>query len=283
MREVLARAAAGDERRSSRSTSTSTGCARRSRRWRRRSAGSTRSCSRAASASGAAPSARCGRGGLAFLGVGARRRRERRATGRPTRDRRRWPAVRSFVIAAARTSRSPARSARRCSHVSGRVRARSSPPSIVVALLCAIDGARLFGGVRTRRSPRSVRSRSCFRVTGEKVPSGRLFYVERAWNADVPTSRSHRLQGGRPRRRLQLPRDVGHAALIAPWREPRRGPSADLGTLQADSNTWCWANSFSYVLLSWIAMKIFQSLVCVGLFRESWALGGWRPNSRRRR
>ena len=70
MREVLARAGAGDARRAARARRLRrTGCAPGSRRWPPRSAGSTRSCSPAASASARPRSARGPATGLAFLGV----------------------------------------------------------------------------------------------------------------------------------------------------------------------------------------------------------------------
>ena len=72
-------------------------------------------------------------------------------------------------------------------------------------------------------------------VTGAKVPAGRLFHVERAWNADVPTSPIViAFKEGEPVGDCSYPVASGTRLVIAPWREPDGTLSADLGTLQAD-------------------------------------------------
>jgi hypothetical protein len=71
--------------------------------------------------------------------------------------------------------------------------------------------------------------------TGLPAPGGRLFHVERAWNADVPTSPIViAFKEGEPVGDCSYPVSSGMRLVIAPWREPGGRLSADLGTLQAD-------------------------------------------------
>jgi hypothetical protein len=71
--------------------------------------------------------------------------------------------------------------------------------------------------------------------TGLPAPGGRLFHVERAWNADVPTSPIViAFKEGEPVGDCSYPVTAGMRLVIAPWREPDGRLSADLGTLQAD-------------------------------------------------
>lgn len=72
-------------------------------------------------------------------------------------------------------------------------------------------------------------------VTGEKVSSGRLFHVQRAWNADVPTSPIIiAFKEGDPVGDCSYPVMSGTRLVIAPWREPGGALSVDLATLQAN-------------------------------------------------
>ena len=71
--------------------------------------------------------------------------------------------------------------------------------------------------------------------TGLPAAGGRLFHVERAWNADVPTSPIViAFKEGEPVGDCSYPVTAGMRLVIAPWREPDGRLSADLGTLQAD-------------------------------------------------
>ena len=72
-------------------------------------------------------------------------------------------------------------------------------------------------------------------VTGNPAPGGRLFHVERAWNADVPTSPIViAFKEGEPVGDCSYPVASGTRLVIAPWREPAGTLSADLATLQAN-------------------------------------------------
>jgi hypothetical protein len=72
-------------------------------------------------------------------------------------------------------------------------------------------------------------------VTGDPVPTGRLFHVERAWNANVPISPIViAFKEGEPIGDCSYPVASGTRLVIAPWREPGGVLSADLATLQAD-------------------------------------------------
>jgi len=72
-------------------------------------------------------------------------------------------------------------------------------------------------------------------VTGNPAPGGRLFHVERAWNADVPTSPIViAFKEGEPIGDCSYPVAAGTRLVIAPWQEPVGTLSADLATLQAN-------------------------------------------------
>src|SRR5829696_4673755 len=71
--------------------------------------------------------------------------------------------------------------------------------------------------------------------TGQPAPGGRLFHVERAWNADVPTSPIViAFKEGEPVGDCSYPVASGTRLVIAPVRQPDGTLYADLGTLQAD-------------------------------------------------
>jgi hypothetical protein len=71
--------------------------------------------------------------------------------------------------------------------------------------------------------------------TGEPARGGRLFYVERAWNADLPTSPIViAFKEGEPVGNCSYPVASGTRLVIAPWRQADGTLYADLGTLQAD-------------------------------------------------
>ena len=71
-------------------------------------------------------------------------------------------------------------------------------------------------------------------TTGERVDGGRLFHVERAFNATVTTPVVIAFKEGEPVGDCSYPVDPGQHLIIAPFREPDGRLSADLGTLQAD-------------------------------------------------
>ena len=71
-------------------------------------------------------------------------------------------------------------------------------------------------------------------TTGERVDGGRLFHVERAFNATLTTPIVIAFKEGEPVGDCSYPVDPGQHVIIAPFREPDGGLSADLGTLQAD-------------------------------------------------
>jgi hypothetical protein len=72
-------------------------------------------------------------------------------------------------------------------------------------------------------------------VTGERVPSGRLFHVERAWNGDIPTSPIViAFQEGEPVGDCSYPVPSLMRLVIAPDRAPDGSLTANLATLQAD-------------------------------------------------
>jgi hypothetical protein len=75
-------------------------------------------------------------------------------------------------------------------------------------------------------------------VTGDKVPTGREFRVERAWNADANTSPIViAFKEGEPVGDCSYPMSTGRRLVIAPDRQPDGRLSADLVTLQADPNS----------------------------------------------
>ncbi len=72
----------------------------------------------------------------------------------------------------------------------------------------------------------------------ERVPSGRLFHVERWFNGGEPgTPIVIAFKEGEPIGDCSYPVATGERKIIAPWREPDGRLSADLGTLQADPNS----------------------------------------------
>jgi hypothetical protein len=72
-------------------------------------------------------------------------------------------------------------------------------------------------------------------VTGDRVPAGRLFHVERAWNGQVATSPIViAFKEGEPVGDCSYPVASGTRLVIAPWREAGGALSADLATLQAN-------------------------------------------------
>ena len=72
-------------------------------------------------------------------------------------------------------------------------------------------------------------------VTGDKVPTGRLFHVQRAWNGDVPTSPIViAFQEGEPVGDCSYPVTSGTRLVIAPERAPDGSLTANLATLQAN-------------------------------------------------
>jgi hypothetical protein len=71
-------------------------------------------------------------------------------------------------------------------------------------------------------------------TTGERVDGGRLFHVERAFNATVTTPVVIAFKEGEPVGDCSYPMDPGRHLIIAPYREPDGRLSANLGTLQAD-------------------------------------------------
>ena len=71
-------------------------------------------------------------------------------------------------------------------------------------------------------------------TTGERVDGGRLFHVERAFNATLTTPVVIAFKEGEPVGDCSYPVDPGQRLIIAPYREPDGRLSADLGTLQAD-------------------------------------------------
>ncbi len=72
-------------------------------------------------------------------------------------------------------------------------------------------------------------------VTGDKLPAGREFHVERVWNGNVPTSPIViAFKEGEPVGDCSYPVASGTRLVIAPWQEPGGTLSADLATLQAD-------------------------------------------------
>ena len=71
-------------------------------------------------------------------------------------------------------------------------------------------------------------------TTGERVDGGRLFHVERAFNADPATPVVIAFKEGEPIGDCSYPVAAGERLIIAPYREPDGRLSADLGTLQAD-------------------------------------------------
>jgi hypothetical protein len=71
-------------------------------------------------------------------------------------------------------------------------------------------------------------------TTGERVDGGRLFHVERAFNATLTTPVVIAFKEGEPVGDCSYPVDPGRHLIIAPYREPDGRLSADLGTLQAD-------------------------------------------------
>ena len=71
-------------------------------------------------------------------------------------------------------------------------------------------------------------------TTGERVDGGRLFHVERAFNATLTTPVVIAFKEGEPVGDCSYPVDPGQHLIIAPFREPDGRLSADLGTLQAD-------------------------------------------------
>jgi hypothetical protein len=72
-------------------------------------------------------------------------------------------------------------------------------------------------------------------VTGDKVPSGRVFHVQRAWNGDVPSSPIViAFQEGEPIGDCSYPVASGTRLVLAPERAQDGALSANLATLQAD-------------------------------------------------
>ncbi len=72
-------------------------------------------------------------------------------------------------------------------------------------------------------------------TTGDRVETGRLFFVDRAFNGDVPTSPIViAFQEGEPVGDCSYPVAAGTRLIIAPEMGPGGGLSANLATLQAD-------------------------------------------------
>jgi len=71
-------------------------------------------------------------------------------------------------------------------------------------------------------------------TTGERVDGGRLFHVERAFNATLTTPVVIAFKEGEPVGDCSYPVDPGQHLIIAPYREPDGRLRADLGTLQAN-------------------------------------------------
>lgn len=72
-------------------------------------------------------------------------------------------------------------------------------------------------------------------TTGEPVPGGRLFHVERAYSGGVTTTPIViAFKEGEPIGDCSYPVRAGTHLIIAPYREPDGRLSADMGTLQAD-------------------------------------------------
>ena len=71
-------------------------------------------------------------------------------------------------------------------------------------------------------------------TTGERVDGGRLFHVERAFNATFTSPVVIAFKEGEPVGDCSYPVDPGRHLIITPYREPDGRLSADLGTLQAD-------------------------------------------------
>ena len=75
-------------------------------------------------------------------------------------------------------------------------------------------------------------------TTGERVPGGRLFHVERWFNLPEPgTPIVIAFKEGEPVGDCSYPMAAGTHLIIAPFREPDGRLSAALGTLQADPST----------------------------------------------
>lgn len=75
-------------------------------------------------------------------------------------------------------------------------------------------------------------------TTGERVPGGRLFHVERWFNwPDPGTPIVIAFKEGEPMGDCSYPVAIGTHLIIAPLRQPDGRLSADLGTLQADPTT----------------------------------------------
>lgn len=75
-------------------------------------------------------------------------------------------------------------------------------------------------------------------VTGDRVPSGRVFHVERQWNVDSNTSPIViAFKEGDPVGDCSYPVAAGQRLIIAPDVEPDGRLSANLATLQADPNS----------------------------------------------
>jgi hypothetical protein len=73
---------------------------------------------------------------------------------------------------------------------------------------------------------------------GERVPSGRLFYVERWYNGGEPrTPIVIAFKEGEPVGDCSYPVATGERKIIAPFLQPDGTLYADLGTLQADPGT----------------------------------------------
>ena len=120
--------------------------------------------------------------------------------------------------------------------MSGRVRASFvALGTLVIALLVpgpALACSPPFNPTIAALGPQQV---VLLGVTGEAAPGGRLFHVERAWNAEVPTSPIViAFKEGEPVGDCSYPVVAGTRLVIAPWREADGTLSADLGTLQAD-------------------------------------------------
>jgi hypothetical protein len=71
-------------------------------------------------------------------------------------------------------------------------------------------------------------------TTGERVDGGRLFHLERVFNATLATPVVIAFKEGEPIGDCSYPVDAGRHLIIAPFREPDGRLGADLGTLQAD-------------------------------------------------
>ena len=72
-------------------------------------------------------------------------------------------------------------------------------------------------------------------TTGDRVPGGRLFHVERAYNGGITTTPIViAFKEGEPIGDCSYPVSAGTHLIIAPYREPDGRLYADLSTLQAD-------------------------------------------------